>query len=104
VLALRSVKKTQCGSDLGGQLSKWAASVEHMATCPDCKREMRLAPSCVTTLAIVVEGKTFDRVRHPGSATERCDSCGVKPGGVHHFGCDMERCPSCDSQLIMCVG
>ena len=29
---------------------------------------------------------------------------GVKPGGVHHFGCDMERCPSCDGQLIMCAG
>jgi hypothetical protein len=75
-----------------------------MATCPDCRREMRLAPSCVTDLVVVVDGKTFNRLRHPVAAVGRCDACGVKPGGVHHFGCDMERCPICRGQLIMCAG
>jgi hypothetical protein len=86
------------------QLSISTATVDHMATCPDCKREKRLAPSCVTDFAVVVGEKTFERIRHPASAADRCDDCGVKPGGVHHFGCDMERCPSCGGQLIMCAG
>ena len=102
--SLRAQLTTSVGSDLDGQLSNRAASVDRMATCPDCQREMRLAPSCVTTFAVVVENKAFDRVRHPASATEPCDSCGVKSGGVHHFGRDMERCPACGGQLIMCVG
>lgn len=68
--SLSAQSETQIGLDVGGQLSKLAATVEHMATCRDCQREMRLAPSCVTTLAVVVEGKTVDRVRHPASATE----------------------------------
>lgn len=73
-----------------------------MATCPDCQREMRLAPSCVETLAVVARGITYLRIRHPDDAPERCEDCGVKPGGVHHFGCDMERCPACGGQLIEC--
>lgn len=75
-----------------------------MAACPDCQREMRLAPSCVTTLVVTVGDQRFDRVRHSGDTMERCEDCGVKPGGVHHFGCDMEPCPSCGGQLIMCAG
>jgi hypothetical protein len=86
------------------QLSRLAVTVDTMAACPDCQREMHLASSCVTTFVVVVGDKTFDRVRHPAAASDRCDSCGVKPGGVHHFGCDMERCPGCAGQLIMCTG
>ena len=86
------------------QLSNLGVTVDLMAKCPDCQREMRLAPSCVADFAVVVGDKTFDRIRHPTAAAARCDACGVKPGGVHHFGCDMERCPSCDGQLIMCAG
>lgn len=33
--------------------------------------------------------------------TERCPDCNVKPGGTHHWGCDMERCSVCDAQKIM---
>src|ERR1700693_3524229 len=87
-----------------GQLSKSAATVDHMAACPDCHREMRLASSCVTTLVVTVGDKRFDRVRHSADALEPCEDCGVKQGGVHHFGCDMELCPSCGGQLIMCAG
>jgi len=75
-----------------------------MATCPDCHREMRLASSCVTTVVLALGDERFDRVRYPETAADRCDACGVKPGGVHHFGCDMERCPGCGGQLIMCAG
>jgi len=86
------------------QLSKGAATVDHVAACPDCHREMRLAPSCVTTFVVTVGDKRFDRVRYSADAVERCEDCGVKPGGVHHFGCDTEPCPSCGGQLIMCAG
>jgi hypothetical protein len=86
------------------QLSNRTAIVDLVATCPDCKRETRLAPSCVTDFAVVVGNKTFERIRHPTDAADRCGDCGVMPGGVHHFGCDMERCPSCDGQLISCAG
>lgn len=96
--------QTQMGSDRDRQLSMLAASVDDMATCPDCHRETRLAPSCVTTIKLVAGGKKFERLRYSARAVERCDDCGVKPGGVHHFGCDMERCPSCGGQLIMCTG
>ena len=75
-----------------------------MAACPDCHREMLLAPSCVAIFAVVARGKTFDRVQNPTRATDRCDSCYVKLGGIHHFGCDMEPCPSCGGQLITCTG
>jgi len=75
-----------------------------MAACPDCQREMLLAPSCVADFAVINKGRTLDRIRHPATATDRCDSCNVMPGGVHHFGCDMEPCPSCGGQLITCTG
>ena len=75
-----------------------------MATCPDCQREMRLAPTCSSAFVVVVGKKTLDRVRHPVSEIARCDSCYVMPGGLHHFGCDMEPCPSCGGQLIACTG
>src|SRR5947209_17772150 len=64
------------------QLSNLGVTVDHMAKCPDCQREMRLAPSCVADFAVVVGDKTFDRIRHPTAAAARCDACGVKPGGV----------------------
>jgi hypothetical protein len=31
-----------------------------------------------------------------------CHDCAVKPGGLHHAGCDVERCPRCHRQLITC--
>ena len=74
-----------------------------MATCPDCQREMRLAPTCSSTF-VAVGKSTLDRVRYPVSEITRCDSCNVMPGGLHHFGCDMERCPNCGGQLIACTG
>lgn len=31
-----------------------------------------------------------------------CPDCGVKPGEIHDFGCDVEECPRCRWQLITC--
>lgn len=72
-----------------------------MAKCTDCKREMRLAPSCLP-IPILIAGQPYNRIRLSGEAGGRCVDCGVQPGGVHHMGCDLERCPRCDGQLIMC--
>lgn len=79
-----------------------------MAVCRDCGREMRTATSC-SFGALVIEGKTYERVFYgaePGErATHRgqpCHDCGVGVGGYHHFGCDWERCPHCGGQLITC--
>jgi hypothetical protein len=72
-----------------------------MAKCEDCQREMKLAPSCIA-LPMLIAGRPYQRIPNAASAHGRCDGCGVKPGGIHHMGCDLERCPRCNGQLIMC--
>jgi hypothetical protein len=77
-----------------------------MATCEDCNREMLLAASC-TAVAVELANERFRRIpyRPPRGSldpTGRCHDCGVRPGGFHHFGCDMERCPRCGGQLFCC--
>ena len=79
-----------------------------MATCEDCNREMTLAASCDANV-VDLAGHQYARIpyRQPRRAkaldsTMRCHDCGVRPGGYHHFGCDMERCPRCSGQLFCC--
>jgi hypothetical protein len=68
-----------------------------MAVCAWCGREMSTGASCT-------EGTLHSGgVVWPLSpATSRCHDCGVRPGGLHHPGCDMQRCPRCGGQLISC--
>ena len=90
-----------------------------MAICPDCKQEMLEADSCTFHSIISESGKVYDRHRFMDAEDEamyrnlgidydfcessiRCGDCGIRPGGLHHFGCDMERCPRCGGQLISC--
>lgn len=77
-----------------------------MAICEACKLEMT-SQKTVTCLDVEVE--------FPGSppmkavpyepidgGKKRCHDCYVKPGGLHHPGCDAEECPACHGQLISC--
>ena len=78
----------------------------HMAICEDCNREMTLAASC-DARAVDLAGHRYLRIPYrplwvAGDSTMRCHDCGVRPGGYHHFGCDMERCPRCSGQLFCC--
>jgi hypothetical protein len=33
---------------------------------------------------------------------ERCYDCGIRFGGIHHYGCHVEQCPECLDRLITC--
>ncbi len=61
---------------------------------------MYLAETCSPTW-LVIDRKVDDRPC-PARKSDRCGDCNVKPGGIHHCGCDQERCPGCGRQLIMC--
>jgi hypothetical protein len=77
-----------------------------MVMCQDCNREMLLAASCSARI-VELAGQRYERLPYRPSrmqrdAAMRCHDCGVRPGGFHHFGCDMERCPRCGGQLFCC--
>ena len=77
-----------------------------MAKCTVCKREMRdpTTTSCLYDVIEVDNGEEYyERSRfHFDEPNGRCSDCGIKHGGIHHFGCDVERCPKCGYQLISC--
>jgi len=73
-----------------------------MAVCKECEQEMTKADSC-TYKSIGKGGMWYERSReHFDESDGRCHDCGIKHGGIHHFGCDVERCPKCGLQLISC--
>jgi len=75
-----------------------------MAICEECGQEMQQADSCTYDLILFEKnGQRYTRSReHFDEPNGRCHDCGIKHGGVHHFGCDVERCPKCGLQLIGC--
>src|SRR3954454_5974708 len=77
-----------------------------MVMCHDCNREMLLAASCRARLLALARQRfgrlTYEPPRTQRDIGKRCHDCGVRPGGFHHFGCDMERCPRCGGQLFCC--
>lgn len=77
-----------------------------MAVCPYCSQEMLVAESC-DPRPIMIGGRPYEPVRYGtergwGRPRRRCHDCNVRPGAVHHHGCDMERCPECGDQSFMC--
>ena len=73
-----------------------------MGVCKYCGFEMMEADSCAET-PIVIEGRSYRPIefdQEPGG--RRCGDCNVRPGGVHHHGCDAERCPACGDQSLGC--
>jgi len=73
-----------------------------MSKCADCEQEMPEADSCLLDF-ISISGTKYARQRyHFNEPSGRCHDCGIKHGGVHHFGCDVELCPKCGCQLISC--
>ena len=77
-----------------------------MATCTDCKQDMRTAEGCtvdeLTLGGVVYQRKAFGF--EPGWPTkrDRCGDCGVSKGHHHHLGCDIAQCPACGWQLLSC--
>lgn len=79
-----------------------------MATCDDCGKEMLTARTCKENIGVTINGKHYDPIPYePLPELKkikglRCHDCGIRPGGIHHQGCDMEQCPNCNGQLISC--
>lgn len=77
-----------------------------MAKCEICNKNMLDADTC-KKVPIIVNGKEYNPIPYGSEIKgvepiERCHDCGIKPGGLHHPGCDMEVCPVCRGQMIIC--
>lgn len=77
-----------------------------MAQCNYCGLEMTTADGCVDS-PIGIGGHSYQPIRHgrdrwTRGTKHRCGDCNVRPGRVHHHGCDMERCPACGGQSMSC--
>ncbi len=77
-----------------------------MATCIDCKQDMKTSTGC-TIDELNLDGVTYARKPfgyEPSWPTKasRCGDCGCERGEHHHLGCDAARCPKCEWQLFSC--
>jgi len=82
--------------------------VLEMPYCQDCNKDMRTGSSCVP-LKLHYKNKTISRIRYGQEKSDwgaksgmNCGDCNVKPGGYHHYGCDVQRCPIDGRQLMSC--
>ena len=87
-----------------------ADTLNGMAICQVCEREMLTASSCSVS-ALHIDGQPFPVVPYRSeqrygplpTTGRRCHDCGVEPGGFHHLGCDWAECPHCGGQLFSCT-
>lgn len=74
-----------------------------IAKCKFCKRDMKVAVSCIDRREVFEVDKHQPLKEKPPVRADRdCGDCNVKEGSIHHPGCDQERCPNCGGQLISC--
>lgn len=58
--------------------------------------------SCLES-RIDIDGNIYPRSKyHLGGENGRCYDCGIKYGGIHHYGCHVEQCPVCLDRIINC--
>jgi hypothetical protein len=74
-----------------------------MAICEVCDREMLTADGCKPDQRRIPYGlETVWGEYKISRLPARCHDCNVKPGSIHHDGCDLEECSNCHNQLIGC--
>lgn len=72
------------------------------AICRYCHQRMDKGKGCKRrTYDDMGDGKKYKRLPYDGDG-DHCHDCNVRPGQLHHPGCDMERCPKCGGQAIGC--
>jgi hypothetical protein len=72
------------------------------AKCRYCKLEMKPGAGCKVKTYDDIPGKgPLKRLPYDGDG-QKCHDCNVRPGQLHHPGCDMELCPACRGQAISC--
>ncbi len=67
--------------------------------------QLRAQAKALAHHADLLERETFNKIESGElkEGEETCWDCGVKPGELHHWGCEVECCPWCGGQVISCV-
>ena len=89
--------------------------------CADCQQVIGESDSCLFQTVVIEKADDFDpalpsplapslnrsmalrrSTKHSKESSGRCEGCGIKHGGVHHYGCPAEICPACGNRILYC--